>query len=132
MKPSLRNLFMKKLMRGRVVPTMPANVCLTDLRRDRLRRAILAEIRQQKQRPRQALLAGIEQLVDQIRLDPAVAGAPCTRSSACAAFPQSERANALSVGRSATRSPSNPAVRRAPTVERVRGGGRARRVGSDV
>jgi hypothetical protein len=39
---------------------------LADLQFNRLRLPFLAEIRQQKERPRQALLAGIEQLIDQV------------------------------------------------------------------
>jgi hydroxyethylthiazole kinase-like uncharacterized protein yjeF len=46
---------------------------LADLDLDRLQAAFLAEIRQQQQKPCQPLFARIEQLVDQIRLDPAVA-----------------------------------------------------------
>ena len=41
---------------------------------DRLRAAFLAEIREQQKQPRKSLLARIEQLVDQILLDPAVPG----------------------------------------------------------
>ena len=40
---------------------------------DRLRAAFLAEIGEQEQKAREPLLAGIEQLIDQILLDPAVA-----------------------------------------------------------
>jgi len=46
---------------------------LADWRCDRLRPAVLAEIRQQKKRARQPLFAGVEKLVHQIFLDPAVA-----------------------------------------------------------
>src|SRR5471032_1213738 len=46
---------------------------LADRRRDLLRPAVLAEVGEQKQRACQPLLAGIEQLVDQILLDAAVA-----------------------------------------------------------
>jgi hypothetical protein len=48
MKPSLRNLFMKKLTRDRVVPTRPANVLLADFRKHCLRFAFLPEVEQQK------------------------------------------------------------------------------------
>jgi len=47
---------------------------LTDFCDDRLRPAFLAEIRQQQKRPRQAFLARIEKLIDQVLLDPTVAG----------------------------------------------------------
>ena len=47
---------------------------LADVGNDRLRAALLAEIRQKKQKPRQPLFAGIEPLVDQILFNPAVAG----------------------------------------------------------
>ena len=40
---------------------------------DLLRRVFLAEIRQDEQRPSQPLFARIEELIDQVRLDPAVA-----------------------------------------------------------
>jgi len=46
---------------------------LTDIRGDRLRAAFLAEIREQQQQAGKPPLARIEQLVDQILLDPAVA-----------------------------------------------------------
>src|ERR1700736_2459566 len=47
--------------------------CLTDLDVDRLGVAFLAEIREQQQQARQALFTRIEQLVDQIFFNPAVA-----------------------------------------------------------
>src|SRR6267154_4750111 len=46
---------------------------LADLRGDRLRRAFLAEIRQGEQRPSESLFARIEELIDQVGLDAAVA-----------------------------------------------------------
>jgi hypothetical protein len=46
---------------------------LADLSRDRLRPAFLAEIRQQKKNPGQALFAGVEQLIDQVFFHPDVA-----------------------------------------------------------
>jgi hypothetical protein len=42
---------------------------LADLGRDRLRPAFLGEIREEKKRPRQALFAGVEQLIDQVLFD---------------------------------------------------------------
>ena len=45
---------------------------LADLRRDRLRGAILSEICQEQQKTRKPLLAGIEELVDQVFFDAAV------------------------------------------------------------
>ena len=65
---------MKKLMRGRVVPTISACVFLADLGFDRLRLTILAKIRKKKQCSCQALFAGIEQLIDQILFSPILAG----------------------------------------------------------
>src|SRR4029077_14980271 len=47
---------------------------LTDLRRDRWRRAFLTKIGEEEKRPGQALFAAIEQLVDKILLDADVAG----------------------------------------------------------
>src|SRR3984893_19479732 len=47
---------------------------LADFCNYRLRRSFLAEIRQQQKNPRQAFLARIEQLIDQVLLDPTVAG----------------------------------------------------------
>src|SRR5580704_2993139 len=46
---------------------------LADLRNHWLRFALFPEVGQQKQHPRQSLFAGIEELVDQIFLDPNVA-----------------------------------------------------------
>src|SRR5260370_4479123 len=46
---------------------------LADARRDRLRTAFLAEIRQQEKSPREPLFARVEELVDQVLLYPAVA-----------------------------------------------------------
>jgi hypothetical protein len=43
-------------------------------RQDRLRPAFLAEIRQKQKSPRQTFLAGIEQLIDEVFLNPTVAG----------------------------------------------------------
>jgi hypothetical protein len=81
MKPSFLNLFMKWLTRGRVVPMISASVswligmvigCGPPL-------LPLAEIRQHQERSRQALFARIEQLIDQVRLDVAVAGQQMSR-----------------------------------------------------
>ena len=54
MKPSWRNLFMKKLTRERVVPIISASSLLADRRDDRLGLPLLAEIRKQQKQPRQA------------------------------------------------------------------------------
>src|SRR5579863_4254353 len=45
---------------------------LTDIGTDRLRAAFFAEIGEQQEQPRQSPFAGIEQLIDEILLDPAV------------------------------------------------------------
>src|ERR1700745_641977 len=53
----------------------PDHLCerlLADLRRDRLRGAILSKMAQKKKKTREPLLAGIEELVDQIFFDAAV------------------------------------------------------------
>src|SRR5688572_18525864 len=47
---------------------------LTDLRDDGLRPALLAEVREQQQKSCQSLLAGIEQLVDEVLFDTNCAG----------------------------------------------------------
>src|SRR5579862_1774237 len=47
---------------------------LTDFRQDRLGAACLAKIRQEEERSRKALLAGIEKLIDEVGFDTAVAG----------------------------------------------------------
>ena len=46
---------------------------LTDLRDDDLGPRLLAEVRKQEEEPRQAFLAGVEELVNQVRFDPDVA-----------------------------------------------------------
>jgi len=46
---------------------------LTDLRRDQFRRALLTDIPQEQEKACEALLAGVEQLIDQVLFDPAVA-----------------------------------------------------------
>src|SRR4029450_5501411 len=63
MNPSLRNLFMKKLIRERVVPTRAARIS------DGPFPSLLAEIGQEQEKPGQAAFARIEQLVDQVRLN---------------------------------------------------------------
>ena len=62
---------MKKLTRERVVPIF-CECLLANLRRDGLRGAILSEICQKQEKAREPLLAGIEQLVDQVFFDAAV------------------------------------------------------------
>ena len=61
---------MKKLTRDRVVPIISASVSWLTFGDDRLGPAFLAEIGQEKKRPRQTLLARIEELIDQILFDP--------------------------------------------------------------
>src|SRR6267378_6143791 len=46
---------------------------LADLRDDALRSRLLAEVRKQQEKPGQALLAGVEELVHQVLFDPNVA-----------------------------------------------------------
>ena len=65
---------MKKLTRDRVVPIISRKRLLADFCNDRLRPTFLAKIRQQQKRPCKAFLARIEQLIDQVLLDPTVAG----------------------------------------------------------
>ena len=65
MKPNFRNLFMKKLTRDRVVPIISASVSWLTFAITGSGLTFLAKIRQQKKRPCQALLARIEQLIDQ-------------------------------------------------------------------
>jgi len=47
---------------------------LTDMRIDGRRITFLTKVRQQKEKPREALFTRIEQLVDQVFFDPAVPG----------------------------------------------------------
>ena len=47
---------------------------LTDSRNHRLRLPFLVKVGQQQEHPRQPLFARIEELIDQIRFDPTVAG----------------------------------------------------------
>ena len=69
MNPSFLNLFMKKFTRERVVPTISASVSCEIFGDDLPRLVLLAVAREQQQRPRQPLLAGVEQLIDQVLLD---------------------------------------------------------------
>ena len=69
MKPNLRNLFMKKLTRERVVPIIPANVSWLTFAITGSCLVFFAEVRQQKQHPGKTFLARIEQLIDQIRFN---------------------------------------------------------------
>ena len=81
MNPSLRNLFMKKLTRDRVVPTISASVSCDSFGTHVLRLVFLAVARQQQQRPGQPLLARVEQLIDQVFLDADVAREHVRRGS---------------------------------------------------
>jgi hypothetical protein len=60
MNPNFRNLFMKKLTRERVVPTISASVSLTDLGNRNFGLSIFAEACQQEENTNQSLLAGIQ------------------------------------------------------------------------
>ena len=73
MKPSFLNLFMKKFTRERVVPTISDSVSCEIFGDHLLRLVLLAVARQQQQRPRQPLLARVEELIDQVLLDADVA-----------------------------------------------------------
>jgi hypothetical protein len=70
MKPNRRNLFMKKLTRERVVPIISARVSCRIFVRTGSGRPSLPKFASSKKQPRQAFLARIEQLVDQILFDP--------------------------------------------------------------
>jgi hypothetical protein len=70
MKPSRLNLFRKKLTRERVVPIMSARLACEIVGTIRMGVSIP---RQQQQRSRQPLLAGVEQLIDQVFFDPDIA-----------------------------------------------------------
>ena len=72
MKPSFLNLFMKTHARpGR--PDHLGKDLLTDLCRDHLWPAFLSEVRQQKEKPCEALFTGVEQLIDKVLFNTAVA-----------------------------------------------------------
>ena len=73
MKPSFLNLFRKKFTRERVVPTISASVSCEIFGTHADRLVLLAVARQQQQRARQPLLAGVEELIDQVLFDPDVA-----------------------------------------------------------
>ena len=64
---------MKLLTRERVVPIISASVSWLNFP-TWLRPAFLAEIRKEKEKSGEALLARIEQLIDQVLFDPAVPG----------------------------------------------------------
>ncbi len=72
MKPSFLNLFMKKLTRDRVVPTISASISCDTLGSGFVRMALRAIAREQQQSARQPFLAGVEKLVDQVLFDPDV------------------------------------------------------------
>jgi hypothetical protein len=63
---------MKKFTRDRVVPTISASVVCEIGGTARTGFVVLAVPRQQQERPGQPFLAGVEQLVDQVLLDPDV------------------------------------------------------------
>ena len=63
---------MKKFTRDRVVPIISASVSWEIGGTCPHRFVVLAVPRQQQQRPGQSFLAGVEQLVDQVLLDPDV------------------------------------------------------------
>ena len=64
MKPSFRNLFMKKLTRDRVVPIISASVSWLIFHR--LRFVFLAKVRQQQEQAGKTFLTRIEQLIDEV------------------------------------------------------------------
>ena len=70
MSPNLRNLFMKKLTRERVVPIISASVSWLILAITRSCFAVRAKVGQQEQDPRQPHLAGVEKLIQHILLQP--------------------------------------------------------------
>ena len=68
MSPSFRNLFMKKFTRARVAPIISASVSC-EIFGSVCWGIDLAVARQQQQRPGEALFAGVEQLIDEVRFD---------------------------------------------------------------
>ena len=70
MNPSFRNLFMKKFTRERVVPTISASVSCDTFGKRAVSRLGFTVTRQQQERAREPLLAGVEELVDEILFDP--------------------------------------------------------------
>ena len=73
MNPSLRNLFMKKFTRGRVAPIISASVSWEILGNVRGGMGLSVAGQQQQQGPGEPFFAGVEELIDQIRLDAHVA-----------------------------------------------------------
>jgi hypothetical protein len=73
MNPSFRNLFMKKFTRERVVPTISASVSC-DSRELAMGCFGLTVARQQQQRAGEALLARVEQLINQVFFNADVSG----------------------------------------------------------
>ena len=73
MNPSFRNLFMKTLTRDRVVPTISASVSCEIFGSTRRWCALVAVACEEEQRARQPFLARVEQLIDEVLLDPDVA-----------------------------------------------------------
>ena len=75
--PSFLNLFMKKLTRGRVVPTISARISWDTLGSARRGPSGLAVLCEKQECPGQALLGGIEKLVDQVLLHANVSSGGC-------------------------------------------------------
>ena len=71
--PSLRNLFMKKFTRERVVPTISASVSCESFGSTRWRRVLPPVSGEQQQRTGEPFLAGIEELIDQVFFDSDIA-----------------------------------------------------------
>jgi len=69
MKPSVLNLFMKKLTRDCAVPIISAIISCDILGKDFLRLGFLAIASEQQKSAGQRFLTGIEKLIDQILLD---------------------------------------------------------------
>jgi hypothetical protein len=63
MNPNFLNLFIKKLTRERVVPTISANVSWLNLGIATSGLSFFAEVSKQQKNPGQSLFAGIEELV---------------------------------------------------------------------
>ena len=70
MKPSLRNLFMKKLTRDRVVPLISASVSWLILAMTGSGLLFLAEVGQKQEQPGKPFFTRIEQLIDEVRFSP--------------------------------------------------------------
>ena len=71
-KPELAKLVHEVADPGSRGPDHFRQGCLTDVRTDRLRAALLAEIREQQEQPCKSPLARIEELVDEVLFNPAV------------------------------------------------------------